>query len=495
MNRRRPEMTLNMTAAELRQRLRRVGVWMPPPERTGLDPEKTAATIEQAGFTSVWVGGGNSTPDAFDRLRPLLAGSSRLIVATGIANVWAWEPGEMRTAAEGLAAEFPGRLILGLGVSHAPLVAALGHQYERPLRKMEKFLDELDHPAAHGADRPLPPVVLAALGPKMLELSRVQALGAHPYFTPPEHTAFAREVLGAEPLLVPEQAVTLSADATPGARAYAERYLRMPNYTRNLERFGFTPADFADGGSDRLISEIIPSGPEAAAATVLAHLEAGADHVVVQPLDASGRFAAAALGDLASAVAGLMSLHFSERTRGVSRPHAGHVVQMVHGVVDEVPAERLDGEHRPVAATAWPPPLVAADGGEPRGERLGGRVKLPRYLRRVLIPVPVADRRLVLVPVREQRVVLGQHQPEAVVVQPEHVPDVAAVLERRPLAGQRPPRGVRRAERFLPGSGVRPDHHRDVCPGDGAGIEAAFGTRAAQHPRPVLGVRNDRHTG
>jgi len=322
MNRRRPEMTLNMTAAELRQRLRRVGVWMPPPERTGLDPEKTAATIEQAGFTSVWVGGGNSTPDAFDRLRPLLAGSSRLIVATGIANVWAWEPGEMRTAAEGLAAEFPGRLILGLGVSHAPLVAALGHQYERPLRKMERFLDELDHPAAHGADHELPPVVLAALGPKMLELSRVQTLGAHPYFTPPEHTAFARSVLGGEPLLVPEQAVTLSADAAPGARAYAERYLRMPNYTRNLERFGFTPADFADGGSDRLISAIIPSGPEAAAATVLAHLEAGADHVVIQPLDASGGFAAAALGDLASAVAGLMSLHFSERTRGVSRPPA-----------------------------------------------------------------------------------------------------------------------------------------------------------------------------
>jgi probable F420-dependent oxidoreductase len=321
MNRRAPEMTLNMTAAELRQRLRRVGIWMPPPERTGLNPEKTAAAIEQAGFTSVWVGGGNATPDAFDRLRPLLAGSSRLIVAPGIANVWAWEPGEMRTAASGLAAEFPGRLLLGLGVSHAPLVAALGHPYERPLRKMEKFLDEVDHPAAHGAERQLPPVVLAALGPKMLELSRDRTLGAHPYFTPPEHTAFAREVLGAEPLLVPEQAVTLSADAAPGARVYAERYLRMPNYTRNLERFGFTPADLTGGGSDRLISAIIPSGPEATAAAVSAHLDAGADHVVLQPLDASGGFAAAALGELASALTGLMSLAFPERTRGGSRTH------------------------------------------------------------------------------------------------------------------------------------------------------------------------------
>jgi len=299
-------MTVIMTAAELRHRLRRVGIWMPPPERTGVDPEKTAAEIERAGFTSVWVGGGNATPDAFDRLRPLLAGSARLIVATGIANVWAWEPGEMRAAAAALAAEFPGRFILGLGVSHAPAVAALGHPYERPLAKMEKFLDELDHPAERGADRDLPPVVLAALGPKMLELSRDRTLGAHPYFTPPEHTAFARSVLGAAPLLVPEQAVTLSADAVAGARAYAARYLRLPNYTRNLERFGFTPADFADGGSDRLISAIIPSGPPAVLAVVRAHLDAGADHVVIQPLDDSGGFAPAALGDLASVVAELM---------------------------------------------------------------------------------------------------------------------------------------------------------------------------------------------
>ena len=153
-----------MTAAELRQRLRRVGIWMPPPERAGIDPAKTAAAIEGAGFTSVWVGGGNATPDALDRLRPLLAGSENLIVATGIANVWAWDPARLRAAAAALAADFPDRFILGLGVSHEPAVTALGHPYERPLLKMEKFLDELDHPAEHGADRDLPPVVLAALG-------------------------------------------------------------------------------------------------------------------------------------------------------------------------------------------------------------------------------------------------------------------------------------------------------------------------------------------
>jgi len=308
MKSRAPEMTLNMMAAELRHQLRRVGIWMPPPERTGVNPEKTAAEIERAGFTSVWIGGGNATPDALDRLRPLLAGSERLIVATGIANVWAWEPAELRAAATALAAEFPGRFILGLGVSHAPAVTALGHSYERPLRKMERFLDELDHPAGHGADpdRELPPIVLAALGPKMLELSRMRTVGAHPYFTTPEHTAFARQVLGAAPLLVPELAVTLAPDAAPGARAYAERYLRLPNYTRNLERFGFTRADFANGGSDRLISAIIPSGPAGVLAAVRAHLDAGADHVVIQPLEAGGGFAAAALGELASAVAGLL---------------------------------------------------------------------------------------------------------------------------------------------------------------------------------------------
>ena len=310
-----------MTPSELRQRLRRIGIWMPPPERAGIDPATTAAAIEKAGFTSVWVGGGNATPDALDRLRPLLTSSENLIVATGIANVWAWDPAALRAAAAALAADFPGRFILGLGVSHEPAVTALGHPYQRPLRKMEKFLDELDHPAEHGADRDLPPVVLAALGPKMLELSRAQTAGAHPYFTTPEHTAFARSVLGNEPLLVPEQAVSLAADQAAGlaaARAYAARYLRLPNYTRNLERFGFTPADFGNGGSERLISAVIPSGPRAALGTVRAHLEAGADHVVIQPLDEHGGFAPGALGDLASVVTELMELGFPERARGIS---------------------------------------------------------------------------------------------------------------------------------------------------------------------------------
>ena len=284
-------MTLNMTTDELRSRLGRVGIWMPSPERAGVDPAATAAAIERAGFTSVWVGGGNPDQAAFDRLRAQLAGSERLIVATGIANVWAWQPAELRVAAEALAADFPGRFVLGLGVSHAPHVEALGHAYQRPLAKMEKFLDELDHPAFHGAARELPPILIAALGPRMLELARDQALGSHPYFTPPEHTRFARQVLGPAPLLVPELACTLADDPAQGAataRRYAGFYLRLPNYTRNLERFGFGPVDLEGAGSDRLISQIIPNGAGPLRERITAHLAAGADHVVIQPLDADG---------------------------------------------------------------------------------------------------------------------------------------------------------------------------------------------------------------
>ena len=296
-----------MTTDELRSRLGRVGIWMPPPERLGLDPAATAAAIERAGFTSVWVGGGNPDLASFDRLRAQLAGTERLIVATGIANVWAWQPADLRAAGEALAADFPGRFILGLGVSHAPLVEALGHAYLRPLRKMEKFLDELDHPAFHGGERQLPPIVIAALGPKALELAREQALGSHPYFTPPEHTRFAREALGAAPLLIPELACTLDGDPAAGAataRTYAARYLQMPNYTKNLERFGFGAADLEGTGSDRLISEIIPNGSAALLERLNSHLDAGADHVVIQPLDA-GSFTPAALATLATAVAEL----------------------------------------------------------------------------------------------------------------------------------------------------------------------------------------------
>ena len=288
---------------ELRARLGRVGIWMPPPERLGVDPVEVALAIEGAGFTSVWEGGGNPDQAALDRIESQLAATGRLIAATGIASVWTWDPARLRAAAQDLETAFPGRFILGLGVSHAPAVEALGHAYQRPLRKLEKFLDELSHPAAHGAERPLPPVVLAALGPKALGLTREQALGTHPYFTTPEHTRFAREVLGPGPLVIPELAFTLAspAEGEATARAYASRYLRLPNYTNNLMKFGFGPEDLEGTGSDRLIAQVIPNGADALRERIQAHLDAGADHVVIQPLG-DDVFTEAALTVLGEAV-------------------------------------------------------------------------------------------------------------------------------------------------------------------------------------------------
>jgi probable F420-dependent oxidoreductase len=271
---------------ELRARLGRVGIWMPPPERMGVDPVEVALAIEDAGFTSVWEGGGNPDQAALERIESQLAATRSLIAATGIASVWTWDPVLLRAAAQDLETAFPGRFILGLGVSHAPAVEALGQAYQRPLAKLEKFLDELSHPAGHGAERPLPPVVLAALGPKALGLARDQAIGTHPYFTTPEHTRFAREILGPGPLVIPELAFTLAspAEGAATARAYAGRYLRLPNYTNNLKKFGFGSEDLKGTGSDRLIAQVIPNGPEALRERIQAHLDAGADHVVIQPL-------------------------------------------------------------------------------------------------------------------------------------------------------------------------------------------------------------------
>lgn len=305
------EMTVDMTTTEeLRSRLGRVGIWMPPVAVTGQSPETVGQDIERAGFASVWVGGGNSTPADFTRLRGLLSGSERLLAAPGIANIWAWEAAVMRREAERIDSDFPGRFILGLGVSHAPLVAQLGHEYVKPYSKMEKFLDELDHPAGQGGAplAELPPIVLAALGPKMLRLS-ARCAGAHPYFSPPDHTRKAREILGAGPLLVPEQAVSLAADPAEGraaGRAYAGHYLKMPNYTRMLQDYGFTDDDIDGGGSDRLIDAIIPSGRAAVLGRVREHLDAGADHVVIQPVATGGRFALGQLAELADTVAELL---------------------------------------------------------------------------------------------------------------------------------------------------------------------------------------------
>jgi probable F420-dependent oxidoreductase len=266
--------------------LRGVGLWSPG-FRDG-DPgevREAAAELEALGYTALWMPGGAGGP-ILERAQLLVDATATITVATGILNIWAHTPQEAATAHAGIELAALGRFLLGLGVSHAPMVdREQPGRYRKPLSKMRAYLDELDAQPA-----PVPPSerVLAALGPKMLDLARERAAGAHPYFVPVAHTRFARERLGQGPLLAPEQAVVLETDparARAKARDHVARYLQLPNYTNNLLRHGLTEDDLVGGGSDRLLEAIVVMGDvDAVAERVRAHRDAGADHVCLQVL-------------------------------------------------------------------------------------------------------------------------------------------------------------------------------------------------------------------
>jgi probable F420-dependent oxidoreductase len=200
--------------------------------------------------------------------------------------MWTGAPVDVGAAVADLESRFPGRFLLGIGASHAPMVS----DYTRPYSHMVDYLDALD-----ALDTPVPVErrALAALGPRMLELAARRAAGAHPYFVPVEHTARARSILGPAPLLAPEVAVVLETDAAAAralAREYASLYLALPNYTQNLRTFGFGDGDIDAGGSDRLIDAVIPWGdPTTIAARIREHHDAGADHVCLQVISSTGR--------------------------------------------------------------------------------------------------------------------------------------------------------------------------------------------------------------
>jgi probable F420-dependent oxidoreductase len=242
---------------------------------------EAAQFVEQLGYGVFWVGGSPHVAD----IRPVLEATSTLVAATGILNVWINDPGETAEADAALRANFPGRFMLGVGIGHPEATS----DYRRPLQTMRAFLDGLDA-------SPTPPPVdgrcLAALGPKMLDLAGERTAGTHPYFTTVEHTRFARERLGSGKLVAPELACVVDTDpvrAKAVAREYAKLYLGLRNYTKNLLDFGFTERDLADGGSDRLIDAVIPQGSADQIAEVArAHLDAGADHVCIQPLGEEG---------------------------------------------------------------------------------------------------------------------------------------------------------------------------------------------------------------
>ncbi len=281
-------------AASWRESLGRIGVWVGP-RAIEQDPGGFAARLERLGYGALWVGGSNPDERSFDLLERALSGTGRLVVATGITSIWTWEPAALARRVGAMGAAHPGRFVLGLGVSHAPAVERLGYRYERPLEAMARFLTSLDDAAGKQAppgSSSSTPRVLAALGERMLALARDRSEGAHPYLTTPAHSEKARRILGEAPLLAPEQALVLEAEpakARVTARAYISGYLSLPNYRATLARLGFDEEDLAGQGSDRLVDAVVVhGGPAEVAKKVRAHLEAGADHVCVQPLAPGG---------------------------------------------------------------------------------------------------------------------------------------------------------------------------------------------------------------
>ncbi|MCU1462903.1 MAG: class F420-dependent oxidoreductase [Acidimicrobiales bacterium] len=289
--------------------LGRVGIWTGVLDAVpSVEAQRIAGRLEELGFPTLWIPE-TVGRDPFVTAALLLSATTGLTIATGIANIYARDAVTMANTQRTLDEAFPGRFLLGLGVSHHHLVDRVRHHdYSRPYSRMVEYLDAMEGAIflAVGPEQ-RPPTVLAALGPKMLQLAGERAGGAHPYFVPVEHTARARQILGPGPILAPEQMVVLDTDrarARETARKGMAVYLRAPNYVNNLERFGFTDDDVADGGSDRLVDAIVACGDvDAARARVDQHFDAGASHVCVQVLQDDPRAVPeAAWRDLAAAL-------------------------------------------------------------------------------------------------------------------------------------------------------------------------------------------------
>lgn len=274
---------------DIRPDLGRVGVWTwPLVTAPATHVREAVRAVEAMGWPTIWYPESRGR-EALSLAALILSETEQLTVATGIANIWARDASAAAGGAMVLGEAWPGRFTLGLGVSHAPSVAARGQTYERPLTRMVEYLDAMESAQFVGPEPAEPvPVLLAALGPKMLELSALRTGGAHPYFVPVEHTRVARAVIGPDAYLAPEQAAVIDTDpdrARAAARAHMGGYLLRDNYRNNLLRLGWTEADVADSGSDALVDAIVAWGPpEAIAERVAEHHEAGADHVSIQLL-------------------------------------------------------------------------------------------------------------------------------------------------------------------------------------------------------------------
>lgn len=269
----------------------RIGIWT-----FQLDMVPSSQAIEhvdeldELGYGAVWFPEAVGR-EAFTNAALLLRGGTDIVVATGIASIWARDAMAAGAGHRTLTEAHPDRFLFGLGVSHQPMVAGVrGHDYSRPYSAMVDYLKGMDNTMFYASGPTTEPQrVLAALGPKMLELARTEAAGAFPYFVTPDHTAVAREALGTGPLLAVEQAVVFDSDPTSArekARTHTGIYTGLPNYTNNLRKFGFGDDDFSDAGSDRLVDAIVAWGDvDTIVARVQAHLDAGADHVCIQVID------------------------------------------------------------------------------------------------------------------------------------------------------------------------------------------------------------------
>jgi probable F420-dependent oxidoreductase len=280
------------TAREAAAALGAVGLWSFELERmTAAAEGALARQIESLGYRALWIPESLGSKEIFAHVSIVLAATKTLIVASGIANIWARDAVAMANGAKTLQEAYPDRFLCGLGVSHKPTIdARLGGGYIKPLAHMRAYLDAMDKAPYTGPNRKDPPAprVIAALGPEMLKLSATRSLGAHPYFVPVEHTLIARKAIGPDALLAVEQAATLETDpakAREVARKHMKRYLELDNYVNNLRRLGWGDADLLNGGSDKLVDAIVAWGDERAVkARVDAHRKNGADHVCLQVL-------------------------------------------------------------------------------------------------------------------------------------------------------------------------------------------------------------------
>lgn len=274
-------------------KLGKLGVWTALDGVTAAAGLEIARRVEARGYAALWMPESRGR-NVLAHSAWLLAGTEKLIVAPGIANIYARDAMAMANAQRGLNEQSGGRFLLGIGVSHVPMVSGLrGHVYGKPVATMRAYLDAMRAAPYLAPPPPEPPLtIIAALGPRMLALSASHADGAHPYNVPPEHTAEARRILGPDKLLCPEQMVVLEKDPSEArriARAALERYMKLENYVNNWRRLGFGDNDLAGGGSDRFIDANVGWGDEAAIrARVQQHWDAGADHVCIQPIRLQG---------------------------------------------------------------------------------------------------------------------------------------------------------------------------------------------------------------